>query len=103
MTSLQFSGDVSLESVFKEHKRLIYDRVVEEIAKNYKDESISSIHVIKITINNTENSVNLPREKFISGLQNAIEYYVEFEEYEKCQYCLNIINEIKEKKQKELY
>lgn len=104
MTSLNFSGEnISLESVFSQHKRLIYDRVVEEISNNYKDESVDSIHIIKITINNTDNSVNLPRDKFISGLENAIEYFVELEEYEKCQHCLNIINEIKAKKQEALY
>ena len=104
MTSLNFSGEnISLESVFSQHKKLIYDRVVEEISKNYKDETVESIHIIKITINNSENSVNLPREKFISGLENAIEYFVELEEYEKCQDCLNIINEIKSKKQEAIY
>lgn len=104
MTSLNVSGEnISLESVFSQHKRLIYDRVVEEISNNYKDESVDSIHIIKITINNTDNSVNLPRDKFISGLENAIEYFAELEEYEKCQQCLNIITEINEKKQDALY
>jgi len=99
MTSLKFNGEISLESVFSQHKHLIYDRVVDEILNNYKDPAVSEIHVIKIVINNVENSINLSREKFVSGLESAIEYYLELEEYEKCQICANIIKELQLKKE----
>lgn len=103
MPSLTFSGEVSLESVFSQHKKLIYDSVVEAIQKNYSDPTIESINVVNITINNVKNSVNLTRNNFVQGLERAIQYYVELEEYERCQMCLDIITEIKSKKQEAEY
>jgi hypothetical protein len=51
--------------------------------------------VIKISINESEYTINLSRDKFISGLEGAISFYEACEEYEKCAECLKIINTLK--------
>jgi hypothetical protein len=51
--------------------------------------------VIKISINESEYTINLSRDKFISGLEGAISFYEACEEYEKCAECLKIINALK--------
>lgn len=98
MASLKFDGDITLDQVFNSHKGIIYDHVLEKIKECYLDSTVNQVPIISIQINDVTNSINLSRDKFISGLENAIEYYVELEEYEKCQVCLNIINDIKGKK-----
>jgi len=95
MTSLKFNGDITLEEVFNLHRITIYDKVVESICANYRDPAIHEITVINITINAVDYTVNLSRDKFISGLENAISFYEKSEAYEKCQLCLNVINELK--------
>jgi len=95
MTSLKFNGEITLDEVFDRHRITIYDKVVDSIEKSYKDTSVFEVKIINIEINNMEYSINLGRDKFISGLENAITAYERVEEYEKCQRCLNIITEIK--------
>jgi hypothetical protein len=53
------------------------------------------VTVIKISINETDYTINLSRDKFVSGLEGAITFYESVEEYEKCAECLGIINTIK--------
>lgn len=95
MASLKFKGDITLDQVFNQHKSTIYDRLVEEIKLVYEDSSINEITVIHIELNSVEYSINLTRNKFISGLESAISFYENVEEYEKCQICLNIITQLK--------
>ncbi len=94
MVSLKFSGDITLEEIFKNHKTTIYDKVVEAIQTNYQDLSIKKIRVINILINDFEYSVDLSRDKFVNGLTSAIQAYESEEEYEKCQTCVDLIKEI---------
>jgi hypothetical protein len=103
MASLKFDGEITLDQVFNSHRGMIYDQVLAKIKESYQDLTIYQVKIISIQINEVTNSINLPRNKFVSGLENAIEYYVEHEEYEKCQICLNIINDIKEKNLEEVY
>jgi hypothetical protein len=51
--------------------------------------------VIKISINESEYTINLSRDKFVSGLEGAISFYESCEEYEKCADCLKIITALK--------
>lgn len=96
MTSLKFKGDITLDEVFSRHRITIYDKLVQAIRGSYENEKIDEIKVINIEINNVEYSINLAKNKFISGLENAISFYEQIEEYEKCNGCLEIIKKIKE-------
>jgi hypothetical protein len=53
------------------------------------------VTVIKISINESEYTINLSRDKFVSGLEGAISFYESCEEYEKCADCLKIITALK--------
>lgn len=99
MKSLNFSGEVTLEEVFNEHKALIYDSVVNSIKDHLFEAGDADVPIIRITINKIEYSINLGREKFERSLDQAIAFYEELEEYEKCQLCLDLKNEIKKNKE----
>lgn len=95
MKTLRFSGDIGLDEVFTRHKIEIYDNLLKSIKENYQNSKNSEITVVKISINSTDYTINLSREKFISGLEGAISFYESCEEYEKCAECLKIINALK--------
>jgi hypothetical protein len=95
MKILKFQGDIGLDDVFNRHKIEIYDNLLQSIKAHYQDENYSEVTVIKISINESEYTINLTRDKFISGLEGAITFYESCEEYEKCAECLNIINALK--------
>jgi hypothetical protein len=98
MKSLKFNGDITLDEVFNKNKAIIYDSVLEKIKDAYSDPNCLEVKVINIEINGVDYSINLARERFISSLENAIEFYVGLEEYEKCQLCVDIIAVLKSKK-----
>ena len=95
MKILKFQGDIGLDEVFNHHKIEIYDNLLKSIKENYLDYENSEITVVKISINETEYTINLSRDKFISGLDGAISFYESCEEYEKCAECLEIIDALK--------
>jgi len=95
MKTLKFQGDIGLDEVFNHHKIEIYDNLLKSIKENYLDYENSEITVVKISINETEYTINLSRDKFISGLDGAISFYESCEEYEKCAECLEIIGALK--------
>jgi hypothetical protein len=95
MRTLKFQGDIELDEVFNSHKIEIYDNLLQSIKQNYSDESNSTITIVKISINETQYTIDLSRDKFISGLEGAINFYESLEEYEKCAECLAIITELK--------
>lgn len=97
MTSLNFSGDITLDDVFSQHRIIIYDNVVEAIQANFENLELDEITAVKIMINRVEYSVRLSRSKFVSSLKSAISFYEKIEEYEKCQKCLDIIEQLEEK------
>lgn len=99
MKSLNFNGDITLEEVFNEHKSLIYDSVVSSITEHLSSTDTTDIPIIRITINKTEYSINLGRDKFERSLEQAISFYEELEEYEKCQLCLEIKDTLKKNKE----
>jgi hypothetical protein len=92
---LKFQGDIGLDEVFNRHKIEIYDNLFKSIRDNYLDKKKGEITVVKISINETEYTINLSRDKFISGLEGAIVFYESQEEYEKCAECLKIITALK--------
>ncbi|CAB4159201.1 hypothetical protein UFOVP699_72 [uncultured Caudovirales phage] len=95
MKTLKFQGDIGLDDVFNRHKIEIYDNLLSSIGGSYQDFSQNEVTIVKISINDTEYTINLSREKFVSGLKGAISFYESCEEYEKCAECLRIINAIK--------
>ena len=98
MKLLKFDGDITLDEVFNTNKAIIYDSVLEKIKDAYRDPKCLEVKVINIEINQVDYSINLARERFVSSLENAIEFYVGLEQYEKCQLCVDIISELKSKK-----
>jgi len=104
MRKLQFSGDVTVDQIFKDHKMEIYDSVLKSIKENYSLHEIDEINVVKITTGSKDYSINLTRDKFVSSLGRCIDFFESLEEYEKCQSCVDIISAIDErKKQVKLY
>lgn len=98
MKTLKFQGNIELDEVFNCHKPEIYDNLLTEISANYSDLTLNQVTVVKISINDTDYSINLSRDKFISGLNGAITFYESTEEYEKCAECLKLIEAIKNNK-----
>lgn len=95
---LKFQGNIDLDEVYDRHKIEIYDNLLKSISESYLDETKKEVTVVRISINDVEYTINLSREKFITGLMGAIKCYEAFEEYEKCAECLKIINALKNKK-----
>lgn len=95
MNMLKFQGDIGLDEVFNRHKIEIYDNLFKSIKENYLDDGKCEVTVVRISINDTEYTINLSRDKFITGLEGAITFYESCEEYEKCAECLKIINALK--------
>jgi hypothetical protein len=95
MKTLKFQGDIGLDEVFNHHKIEIYNNLLRSIKKHYLNAEHAEVTVVKISINDTDYTINLSRDKFISGLEGAITFYESCEEYEKCAECLIIINALK--------
>lgn len=98
MTSLKFTGEITLDEVYSKNKDTIHNSILQAIKTVYLDLKINEIQVIKISINEVEYSINLDRSKFKVALQNVIPFFEEREEYEKCQLCLDMINELVDQK-----
>lgn len=101
MNNLQFDGDVTIDQIFEDHKREIYDNVIRSIKESYLKSEIEEINVVKITIQSKDYSLNLTRDKFIASLNRCIAFFEETEEYEKCQVCVNMIRDINNEKNKQ--
>ena len=95
MTKLKFTGEVSINQILNIHQLEIYDSMLESIKSSYQDENILSVHIIDISINDFNHSIQLSRPKFVKALGQAIKSYEDIEAYEKCQECLTIINYLK--------
>jgi hypothetical protein len=97
MKTLKFQDDIELDEVFNQHKIEIYDNLLNSIKANYLNPKLNEITIVKILIKDTDYTINLSRDKFVSGLNNAITFYEGREEYEKCSECVEIIKEIEKK------
>lgn len=94
MIPLKFTGNISMEEIFTNHKTDIYDKVVEAIVKAHGDSTVDKVEVMTLTINDLEYTIDLSKDNFISSLESAIAVYETTEEYEKCQLCINLIKKI---------
>jgi hypothetical protein len=97
MGTLIFNGEITLDQAFSQNKDIIYNKVFSEIEKHYLDAAINTVHIINISINENDYTINLPRTKFVSALNNARKFYEKIEDYEKCQVCVDITNKLIEK------
>ena len=90
MKTLKFQGEIGLDDVFNRHKIEIYDNLLKSIKEHYLDLDNTEVTIVKISINSTDYTINLSREKFVSGLEGAISFYESCEEYEKCAFLKKI-------------
>tara|TARA_B100000287_G_C20602442_1_gene768662 strand:- start:736 stop:1053 length:318 start_codon:yes stop_codon:yes gene_type:complete len=96
MQKLNFSGEITIDQIFQDYKKEIYDNILKSIKDNYKKDEILEINVVNITINGKEHIWNLKKDQIVSLLNRCIDFYKspDLEEYEKCQICLDIINNL---------
>jgi hypothetical protein len=94
MKTLKYSGDISFDEVFTNNRWVIYESLIMAIDLNLAGDNRRVIDVITIDINKVEYNISLSSDRFISGLNSAIEYFKQFEEYEKCAKCLSLIKKI---------
>ena len=87
----------SLDDIFNKYQYEIYNQILNSIQLNYQNFKIDSIKVVSISTSNSDYSISLSSDKFISSLESCIKFFESIEDYEKCQSCLNIINDIKNK------
>ena len=84
---------ISLEDFeAKAKKRIVYNSLVESVTNGLKLD-LESVNIAEIK--NTDIIINIPKTEWKSGLENAMNYYIEKEEYETCSKIKNLINKIK--------
>ena len=98
MEKLQFNGPLTIDQIFEDYKKEIYNVALKSIKENYKKIEIDEINVVKISTEIKDYSINLTRDKFIPTLNRCIEFFEPIEDYETCQECVNIINAIEHQK-----
>ncbi len=83
---------ISLEDLeAKAKKPLMMKTLVKSIAEGIK-ENLESVNVAEIKNQNL--IINVPKSEWKSGLNKALEYYVDTEEYEECSKIKNILNKL---------
>ena len=75
----------------KARKPLMMKTLVTNIAEGVKD-NLESINVAEIK--NYDVIVSVPKSEWKSGLEQAMNYYIEREEYEECSKIKKIINKL---------
>ena len=56
------------------------------------EENLESVNIAEIK--NHDVIINVSKEEWKSGLENALEYYIEGEEYEQCSKVRDLINKL---------
>jgi hypothetical protein len=95
MAKLKFIGEISITEILNDYQLEIYDSMLNAIKECYRNHSELSVHIIDISINDFNHSIQLSRPKFVKALTKAIKCFEKIEAYEKCQECVNIINYLK--------
>lgn len=96
MKTIEFNGAITLDEIFENHKKIIYDSLIESIQEDLENPS-SQVTIIKIAVNEKEYTINLGRNRFLKSLNSARIFYETLEDYEKCQDCVNLSNKLKSK------
>ena len=83
---------ISLEDFeTKSKKPLMVKTLVNNIAEGIKD-NLESVNIAEIK--NYDLILNVPKTEWKSGLEKALEYYIEGEEYEQCSKVRDLINKL---------
>ena len=83
---------ISLEDFeTKSKKPLMMKTLVANIAEGI-EENLESVNIAEIK--NHDVIINVSKEEWKSGLENALEYYIEGEEYEQCSKVRDLINKL---------
>jgi len=83
---------ISLEDFeAKAKKPLVMKSLVSNIATGIK-ENLQSVNVAEIK--NHDVIISVPKDEWKSGLENALDYYIEKEEYEVCSEIKKLINKL---------
>ena len=83
---------ISLEDFeAKAKKPIVMKSLVTNIADGIKDD-LESVNVAEIK--NHDVIISVPKSEWKSGLENAIDYYIEKEEYEECSKIKKLIDKI---------
>ena len=75
----------------KAKKTTMMKSLVSNIAEGIKD-NLESVNIAEIK--NYDVIISVPKTEWKSGLEKAMDYYIEREEYEECSKIKKIINEI---------
>ena len=83
---------ISLEDFeTKAKKPLMFKSLVTNIAEGIKD-NLESVNIAEIK--NHDIIINVSKSEWKSGLEKAMEYYIEKEEYEECSKIKNLIERL---------
>jgi len=83
---------ISLEDFeAKAKKPLMVKTLVNNIAEGIED-NLESVNIAEIK--NYDLILNIPKTEWKSGLEKALEYYIEGEEYEQCSKVRDLINKL---------
>ena len=83
---------ISLEDFeTKAKKPLMVKTLVNNIAEGIED-NLESVNIAEIK--NYDLILNIPKTEWKSGLEKALEYYIEGEEYEQCSKVRDLINKL---------
>ena len=83
---------ISLEDLeAKAKKPLMMKTLVKNIAEGIED-NLESVNIAEIKNQNL--IINVPKSEWKSGLNKALEYYVNTEEYEECSKIKNILSKL---------
>ena len=83
---------ISLEDFeTKSKKRQVYKSLVQSISEGVEFK-LESVNVAEIK--NYDVIINVSKDEWKSGLEKALEYYIEGEEYEQCSKVRDLINKL---------
>ena len=75
----------------KYEKRVMVKSLVENVTEGLKS-NLESVNIAEIKNHNV--MISVPKTEWKSGLEKAIDYYVETEEYEECLKIKDLINKL---------
>ena len=75
----------------KYEKRVMVKSLVENVTEGLKS-NLESVNIAEIKNHNV--MISVPKVEWKSGLEKAIDYYVETEEYEECSKIKDLINKL---------
>ena len=75
----------------KYEKRVMVKSLVENVTEGLKS-NLESVNIAEIKNHNV--MISVPKTEWKSGLEKAIDYYVETEEYEECSKIKNLIEKL---------